>query len=59
MNVQVYNPKEEQPLPPNYEQLLNHMEHQQRQKTYVCVMKEMLIYYINLYINLQKLIIKK
>lgn len=35
MNVHVYNPKEEQALPSNYEQLLNHTEHQQRQKIYV------------------------
>ena len=40
MNVQVYSPKEEQALPPNYEQLLNRTEHQQRQKMYVCGWKK-------------------
>ena len=40
MNVQVYSPKEEQALPPNYEQLLNRTEHQQRQKMYVCGLKK-------------------
>lgn len=42
MNVQVYNPKEEEALPPTYEQLLNHTEHQQRQNMYVCGCKKCL-----------------
>ena len=59
MNVQVYSPKEEQALPPNYEQLLNRTEHQQRQKNVCMWMKEMLTSYINLCICLQKQTIKK
>lgn len=55
MNMQAYNPKEEQALPSDYEQLLNHTVHQLRHKINVCGQKKMLAFTINLCICLQKL----
>lgn len=48
MNVHVYNPKEEQALPSNYEQLLNHTEHRRGKKYMYVDQKKPLMYNINL-----------
>lgn len=58
MSVHAHSPKGQAP-PPNQEQLLNHTEHQQRQKMDVRVWKIVLTYYAELCVCLQKPIIKK
>lgn len=50
MNMQAYNPKEEQALPSDYEQLLNHTVHQLRHKINVCGQKNACFYYKSMHL---------